>query len=362
MENKKVILEESERILTVNDLLEAHSISMDEWDISKQYVNSWENVSKNSDGDPVVTPLYQVKVVLDKKQSVEDLQNIRNEFIDDLKKISPNIKQYKYKKDKSSKLLQLNLFDLHLGKVAWFDEVGYDYNLDIAEKIFNDSISYFCNLSQNFSIDKILLPIGNDFFNSDTSHPINSTTAGTPQEESNRWQEVFRRGRILIVNNVNKLSKIAPVHIVMVPGNHDYERNFFLGDSLEGWFHNNKNVYVDNRPNPRKYFKYESVLIGFTHGNNEKIQNLPLIMAQESKEWSDSKWREFHIGHWHGKKDIKYLSTDEYNGVRVRYMGSLSATDSWHHKKGYIGNNKTAEAFVWDKVDGLVANFYYNNH
>jgi hypothetical protein len=73
----------------------------------------------------------------------------------------------------------------------------------------------------------------------------------------------------------------------MVPGNHDYERNFYLGDSLEGWFYNNPNVTVDNSANPRKYYKYGQVLIGYTHGNEEKVTDLPLIMAHErSTDWA----------------------------------------------------------------------------
>jgi hypothetical protein len=41
-------------------------------------------------------------------------------------------------------------------------------------------------------------------------------------------------------------------------------------------------------------------------------------------------------------------------------MSSLSGTDSWHHKKGYIGARKSAEAFLWDRENGLQNQTYFN--
>lgn len=146
----------------------------------------------------------------------------------------------------------------------------------------------------------------------------------------------------------------------MVPGNHDFEKNFYLGDSLEGWFHNNPNVNIDNSPNPRKYYHYHNNLIGFTHGDSEKPANLPLIMAQENPTlWGSTKFREFHLGHYHHKKEIKYQSTAEYNGIRLRYMSSLSGNDAWHHKKGYVGSVQASEAYLWSQDKGLKSIFTY---
>ena len=40
-------------------------------------------------------------------------------------------------------------------------------------------------------------------------------------------------------------------------------------------------------------------------------------------------------------------------------MSSLSATDSWHHKRGYIGSKRSAEAIFWDREKGLKSNSYF---
>jgi len=362
MDNQKVITSDiTDRVVTVEKLLEIYNIDLEIWEIEKQIINTWEVGAKGPDSKITTTPLFQVKLWLKKKQVLFELHNVRREFLEDLKKLSPQVPSNFRKQPQEGKLLEITVFDLHFGKVAWHEEVGENYNIEIATQRFNDCIDYFIDLYRGTSLDRILLPISNDFFNSDRSHPFNSTTSGTPQEEDTRWQNTFRKGRELLITNIQKLSKIAPVEVKVVPGNHDYERSFYLGDSLEGWFHNDQNVDIDNSPSPRKYFSYGKNLIGFTHGNNEKLADLPMIMAQENPTaWAMSYYREFHLGHLHHKKEGRFNATNELQGVMVRHMSSLSGTDSWHHKKGYVGARKSAEAFLWDKEKGLLNQSYFN--
>jgi len=365
MELKETILtsEVTNRIVTVEDLLKVHDLSLDEWEITKKVVNSWESSSKNKDGEVVNTPNFQVKVWLQNKKTLYDLQLIREEFKKDIQELSPKVEKYKYNilKDLPGRLLEINIFDLHLGKVAWSEEIGQEYNLEIASTVFLQAIRYFIQKSKNENIEKILLPVGNDFFNSDYAHPYSRTTKGTPQEEDVRWQKTFRTGRNLIVQAATELSQLAPVDIIMIPGNHDFERTFYLGDSLEAWFHNNENILVDNSPTPRKYYPYGKVLLGFTHGSEENIKDLPGIMAQEVPDlWGRTVYREFHLGHLHHKKSRAFLPTTEVQGTLVRHMSSLSGTDAWHHRKGYVGARRSAEAMIWDKELGLESNLYFN--
>lgn len=364
MNNIKVISSEIvDRIVTVEDLVRIYEIDLDKWKIVKQVVNTWESSAKDADGNIKVSPNFQVKLWLESNTYEEDIREIRESFINSLKEISPVVKAVpqQSKLHSSSNLLEINIFDLHLGKISWDYEVGHRYDIKTACTLFENAIEHFVGVSNLYPIDRIVLPVGNDFFNSDRSHPFNSTTKGTPQEEDARWQNTFKAGRELLVKSINKLAQIAPVDVIMIPGNHDLERNFYLGDSLEGWFHNNENVTVDNKPSTRKYYNYGNVLIGYTHGDQEKLQNLPLIMAQEVPElWCKSLYREFHLGHLHQKKQTLIKPLEEHAGVIIRSMSSLSGTDSWHHTKGYVKNSRNAEAIIWNKEQGQMANIYYN--
>ena len=69
-EAEKVISSEiTTRVVTVDDLLTIYSISLDNWEIEKQIVNTWEVGAKGPDNKIVTTPLFQVKVWLKNKQT-----------------------------------------------------------------------------------------------------------------------------------------------------------------------------------------------------------------------------------------------------------------------------------------------------
>ncbi len=104
----------------------------------------------------------------------------------------------------------------------------------------------------------------------------------------------------------------------------------------------------------RKYFEFGKVLLGFTHG--DKGSNYPMLMATErSDAWSRTSFREIHTGHRHCDK------VTEDHGVKVRILPALCPPDDWHQEHGYVENQRQAEAFIWNKDQGLVATVLYND-
>ena len=157
---------------------------------------------------------------------------------------------------------------------------------------------------------------------------------------------------------IDTLREIAPVEVVVVPGNHDYERMFYIGDAIYSWYNNCKEVIVNNGPSPRKYIVYGKNVIGYTHGNEEKIADLPLIMANEmAEQWANIAYTEWHLGHNHKRKEMNWTGVDERFGTILRILPSLSGTDAWHHKKGYIGNTRAAQSYMYSKEFGYRGHF-----
>ena len=151
---------------------------------------------------------------------------------------------------------------------------------------------------------------------------------------------------------IDRCSQVAPVDVLVVRGNHDEERTFYLGDALECWYHTNPNVMIDNAAKSRKYYQFGKNLIGFSHGYDEKLDKLPMIMSLEVPEmWAQATYREFHTGDKHHKFD-----TSE-NGIVVRILRALAAPDAWTYNKGYIGSIRAAESFMWHPTNGVVAQF-----
>lgn len=179
--------------------------------------------------------------------------------------------------------------------------------------------------------------------------------------EDSRYQRTWRVARDTVIAALLMAREVAPVDVIIVPGNHDKERIFYFGDVLAAYFHKDPHIRVDNTPPLRKYVKFGANLIGFTHGSYEaKVTDLPLIMATERPEWwAQTKYREWHLGHFHRKREIKFLDVDEMRGVRIRILPSLTAVDDWHYERGYDWQH-TAEAYVWDIEHGYRGHFAVN--
>ena len=355
---KTVQSSKSTRIKTLEDLICECDIDLEMWFVDRYVVNKWE-VGSSVDGKIIVEPLFQIKAWLKRNNEVYSIKTLRNEIIDELKSFAPKYPPIQYEKFEQGQLLEINIFDLHFGKLCWGLETGDNYDTKIAEKRFLNAISSIISRTKGYDIKRVLFPIGNDFFNSDNLN--NQTTAGTPQDEDVRWQKTFKAGRELLIKGIDMLQQVAPVDVVVVQGNHDWERSFYVGDVLDCWYHHNESVNVNNQPTPRKHYKFGNCLISYTHGNNEKINDLPLLVATEvPKLWASTRFREIHIGHLHHKKEIKYMSTQEHKGIVVRFMRSLSGTDAWHNFKGYKGAVQSCEAFIWCENEGLICQFSHN--
>lgn len=352
----------NEIIKTSDQLIKAAKIDLDLWRLDREVANKWDVTMKGPTGDPITAQNFQVKLWLTKKQDAVQTFNAVETFKQLLAEIpSPQHTKinYDFANHRENNLLEINIFDLHIGKLCWAGETGENYDVKIASRRFMDALTKLLHRAKGFQFEKILFPIGNDFFNVDTI--LNTTTEGTPQDEDLRWQKTFKIGFELLISGIELMRQYAPVDIVMIPGNHDYMKNYFLGHSLESWYRNNEDITVNNHASPRKYYRYGEVLLGLTHGNNEKEAALPQIMAVENRKmWASTSFHEWHLGHFHKKKTIRYQVLDENLGVTVRYLSSLTGKDSWHHKKGYVGSNKSAEAFLWNANTGFIGQFNVN--
>ena len=281
------------------------------------------------------------------------LNDIKNE----VENISKDVKFPKYSSPKSGYMLEIEMPDLHLGRITWGEESGVDGNIktqiDAAHKTVSELLSY----SNQFPIEKILFPIGHDYYNVDNK--FNTTTHGTPQQEDDRWRKTFREGWKLAKSLIDMCAEVAPTEIPIIGGNHDEERSFYLGEVLSGIYASTDRVSIDNSAKTRKYHLFGATLIGMAHGYEESLKELATMMPYEVPDlWGKSTYREWHTGDKHHKEDfIQKTRETGGNGVVIRILRSLSTPDMWHYQKGYIGSLRASEAFLWDKENGLKAQF-----
>lgn len=359
----------ADHVHTIEQLLSAASVDTEIWDVNDAIVNKWDVTMKLREfpyGEWVAKTYqnWQVKAKLKRNVQVvrekivgEIFQEMTQDYEPPIYNWTPEIP---IKREKN--LLEISIFDLHIGKLAWGGETFENYDVKIARKRFLGAIEKLMQNASGFNYERILFPVGNDFFNTDTME--NTTTKGTPQDEDLRWQKTFDVGVRLLVDAINLMKQAGvPIDIKVIPGNHDFERSYYMGAYLTAWFKDDPTVYIDNHASPRKYYNYGNLLLGLTHGSEEKEASLPLLMATdiESKPyWSITKFHEWHLGHIHRKRTVQYdinksRLLNEDLGVTIRYLSSLTGTEEWHHKKGFVGSTKAADGFVWNYDFGLVA-------
>lgn len=252
---------------------------------------------------------------------------------------------------------EISALDLHVGKYAWDEETGANYDIRIAEQAFtiavDDLISRVLAVG---TVERFIFPIGNDLLQTDNE--TSTTTAGTYVDTDSRYVNSFRRACALMRWAVDRMACHAPVTALVVPGNHDRLTAFHVGDVLEAYYRSNATVTIDNRPRPRKYVQIGTTLLGFTHGNEEKEKDLPLIMAtEEPLKWSTTTHREWHTGHLHKSRETRWSAGDSFGGVRVRVLPALCSADAWHSLKGYVGELRAAEAYMWHDTKGYLGHF-----
>ena len=304
-------------------------------------VKHWQSMSGELRFSIVTKENYGVE----QNELLEDIKNL----IDNHAPIYPTIK-----KTKGEHLLVINPADIHIGKLAVALETGDEYNSEIACKRVLEGVTGLLSKSKGFSIDRVLFCVGNDILHIDNVY--NQTTAGTRQDVNGKWWEHFELALDLYVKCVEILREVAPVDVVHSMSNHDYQSGFHLAHALKSWFRNAKDVTFDISVAHRKYYKYGSNLIGLEHGDGAKMDNLPMLMANERpNDWSDTKYRYWYLHHLHHKVKYKWRDAKDFIGVTVEYMRSPSGTDSWHSRKGFCGVQKAVEGFIHSKESGQIA-------
>jgi len=360
-DNAVLTAENCTRVKSLDDLLESCSVDLNEWEVEKYDIGTYEVTGFDNDRKPITITMFRTKAFLKRIKPEMNLQLIKEGLIEDLRNLSPIVTKIKRERPRDRNdlhLLEISAFDLHVGKIGI---KGDEYNLEIAEERLFSAIEHLLYRAQGFYIDKILFIVGHDLLNSDGDWPIPATTRGTPQFNTNYHIDMYRTARKLMIKAIDRLAEVADVHVMVIPGNHDRESIMHLGDTLELYYENNENIKVDNNDCLMKAIPYGNNLIISDHGDGPKIANLPGIISQRFKNlWSNTVYVEVHRGHYHTNKAMKLQAIEELNGITVRNLSSMSATDYWHDSKGFIGNIKKAQAFIYNRRNGLQCILNFN--
>lgn len=327
-------VKEDGSIMTIQEYCEYYKIPFDQ-------VRTYKLVTHTAKG-----AYYNIASNTIKTERFEDF---KVELIKQISDIGNKPKTFKRDRDSSEEkhLLVVDICDLHINKLSDSFETGEEYDSQIAVQRAKSGLEGILDKVKGFNIDQILFIGGNDILNID--NPRKMTTSGTPQDCDVQWFRGFLMAKELYIDLLNRLLEVANIHFVYNPSNHDFTNGFFLSDVIQTYFKDCENITFDCDLTHRKYYKYGENLIGSTHGDGAKLQDLPLLMAHESKDWSNCKHKYIYSHHLHHKVSKDFM------GVCVESLRSPSNADGWHARNGYQHAPKAVEGFLHSKEYGQIA-------
>jgi len=340
-------------IRTVEDALRYAEVDTDVWEPYRSVINKWEMGFKDAEGEAQTQALWQVKVWLRRRVRTA-LEDALEALIGRMHTAPP--RRYKPRKRTGKRMVEVALYDLHFGMLAWAPETGENYDTRIAREVTGEAVAEIARRTAGLGVEYYLFPIGNDLFH------VNDPSGLTPMSKNvldvdSRLPKIIEEAGMALRDAVETLAAIAPVKLIWVPGNHDPQTSYWMLRELAAYYGSNRRVEVDTSPRPRKIERYGVNLIWFLHGSdlarsNEKA--LAGLFASEAAHlWEPNQYREIHRGHTHKKNELWFVGAETYGGVVVRTIPSLVATDAWHFSKGFVGTTKMAQYFVWNKQYGL---------
>lgn len=243
--------------------------------------------------------------------------------------------------------IEISISDFHLAKKTIQNET-----------IGGRKLTYLTILSRlvekvarSFNINKVVFVISNDFFHSDNYH--GTTTNGTPQDVATEYDHEYEVGFDLLATAITYLKSMSKeVEVVLVQGNHDRTKSFYVAHALQVFFKEDKDIRFQRQDSTTKHVVLGNTFIGYHHGNC-KIEDLPLLFATgaTAADFGNSQFREVHTG------DKHYYMAKEIKGVRIQQMPSLSGTDRWHRDNNYVHNLRAALVLIYDQQLGKIGEF-----
>lgn len=236
--------------------------------------------------------------------------------------------------------------DPHFGMYAWKAEAGADFDSDIAEKITVGAVDRLVS-SAPPAATAIVAPMG-DVMHADDSRN-RTPQSGNQLDVDTRHQRVILIATRAIRRAIYRaLEKHQRVIGRILQGNHDPHAAFAIAMALQAYFENNPRVTIDLSPSYFWYYQFGKVLIGLTHGDKAKGNDLLGVMASDkSIEWGQTTFRYFYHGHLHqsGKKEMP--------GLLIEWFRTLAPADAWAAGEGFR-SGRDMNAIVFHKNYGEV--------
>jgi len=218
--------------------------------------------------------------------------------------------------------------DAHFGMYAWADECGDDFDTDMAARDLGAAVTSLARSAPKAKYG-LLVDVGDSLHIDNRSNT--TPRSGNAMDVDTRYSRV---AKMLVMTFRYAIARMLQRHeqvkVLIAPGNHNLDSAGWVALCLSMFYENEPRVTIETSPSYFLYHRFGANLIGVTHGDTVKLDQLPSIMATDRpQEWGQTKHRHWLTGHIHHKKQ------QEFRGCFVEAFNTLAAKDAWHSQQGY---------------------------
>lgn len=302
---------------------------------------------KHKDDSSTGKILEWVKTRVDYKQQIEAAQAIIQSMVEDIEPLP--VLPYENKPASKDCFTVIPLGDPHIGLLTWSKEVGEDWDLAIADRVYRKVFSRL--LTQLPDTEHCVLVNTGDFFHADNIQGMTSRS-GHRLDLDGRHGKWLDAGFVILRMFIDAcLRKYKTVDFYNVPGNHDDILGRALGSYTSQLYRDNPRCTVHKGDNPFQYFRRGKVLLGFAHGHTCKLSSLPGKMADDQSElWGLTTYRHWITGHVHHNS---WQQFKEHPGAKIETVGIIPPKDAYAHGGAY-GADRGIQGLVFNSVKGKI--------
>jgi len=237
-------------------------------------------------------------------------------------------------------LTVIPLVDWHVGLLAWEEETGGNYDLNIAQATLRRAMFDLIKATPP-SGKCVVLGLG-DLLHFD-GYEAKTERSGNVLDTDSRYPKVLRAALQLVKYTIDlALEHHETVDVRVMQGNHDQRAALAVAIALAEGYDKNPRVTVNDSPSYIWFERYGKVLLGATHGDKAKMSDMPLLMAVDRPaDWAASTRRRVFTGHIHHER------LREVGGVVVESLRSPVAKDAWHSFEGYRAGRSVYAYTFW---------------
>jgi hypothetical protein len=247
-------------------------------------------------------------------------------------------------------LLEIPIFDIHHGMLAWAKETGANYDHKISRHLQVASAKI---LFDHFgAVNTVVVYLGGD-----NQHVDNMSSKTTKNE--NHLDTDSRYARIAWctyetnVTMIEEAKKIAKNIVVFVlSGNHDNVSAVHLSIQLHAYFRDDPQVDIKVDPEIHKFFQWKTNAFCITHGNTNDKRIATYALQQVIRRNMQNVERVMvRMGHLHKRLRTPPYGLTEEDGVVIERFPTIAAQEAYSVEAAYTSLRATS-AILWHDAWG----------